>query len=161
MKLSSKEIEFLQQSNYLEGEYDNIALEDAKKAWIYAKSNRKTINLDYILQIHKKLMIRLNPDIAGKLRDCAVYIGGRTCEQKPRQETEKEINSWLKNYYQKSKTMESIINSHISFEHLHPFRDGNGRTGRILMNVQMLNAKLPLIIIHEGTEQSAYYRWFK
>ncbi len=54
-----------------------------------------------------------------------------------------------------------IKNSHIFFEKLHPFEDGNGRTGRILMNLQKLNEELPLLIIHEGEEQMEYYKWFK
>ena len=50
---------------------------------------------------------------------------------------------------------------HVDFEKIHPFADGNGRVGRILMNVQMINSGLPLITIHEGIEQQEYYRWFK
>ena len=58
------------------------------------------------------------------------------------------------------KNVEEIIKSHIVFEQMHPFADGNGRTGRILMNIQMLNQEYPLLIIHEGKEQQEYYKWF-
>ena len=50
---------------------------------------------------------------------------------------------------------------HIQFEHIHPFEDGNGRTGRILMNLQLRKRGLPIMVIHEGKEQSEYYKWFK
>ena len=56
---------------------------------------------------------------------------------------------------------ETIEQDHIWFEKIHPFEDGNGRTGRILMNIQRLNAGLPLLIIHEGKEQMEYYKWFQ
>ena len=47
------------------------------------------------------------------------------------------------------------------FVFIHPFEDGNGRVGRILMNLQMLKLKLPIMVIHEGREQQSYYRWFR
>jgi hypothetical protein len=50
---------------------------------------------------------------------------------------------------------------HINFEGIHPFEDGNGRIGRILMNLQRLSVGLPILIIHEGEEQFEYYKWFK
>jgi len=50
---------------------------------------------------------------------------------------------------------------YIEFEEIHPFEDGNGRTGRILMNLQRIKLGLSLLIIHEGKEQMEYYKWFK
>jgi hypothetical protein len=51
--------------------------------------------------------------------------------------------------------------AHVAFETIHPFVDGNGRIGRILMNWQRLQEGLPILIIHEGPEQMEYYKWFK
>jgi len=72
MKITSREIEFLSESNAIEGEYSKRALEDAKEAWEYAKENRAYITGPVILHIHKILMQRIRPDIAGKLRKCDV-----------------------------------------------------------------------------------------
>ena len=70
-------IKFLQQSNYIEKEYSDEALEDAKEAWVYAVSKDiESIDINYILEIHKLLLQRLRPDIAGKFRTCDVWIGG-------------------------------------------------------------------------------------
>ncbi len=50
---------------------------------------------------------------------------------------------------------------HVSYEKIHPFVDGNGRTGRMFMNWWRLTNGLPLLIIHEGDEQYNYYQWFQ
>jgi hypothetical protein len=49
---------------------------------------------------------------------------------------------------------------HVSFEHLHPFRDGNGRVGRILYNWQRLKLGLPIHVI-KYEDRWEYYNWFK
>jgi Fic family protein len=49
---------------------------------------------------------------------------------------------------------------HVQYEKIHPFVDGNGRTGRIFMNWWRINNGLPILVIHEGKEQWEYYKWF-
>lgn len=49
---------------------------------------------------------------------------------------------------------------HGYFEYLHPFRDGNGRTGRLLSNFILLRAKHPLLII-ELKDRDAYIKSLK
>ena len=50
---------------------------------------------------------------------------------------------------------------HVKYEKIHPFVDGNGRTGRIFMNWWRIKNNLPILVIHEGKEQMDYYKWFK
>jgi hypothetical protein len=47
---------------------------------------------------------------------------------------------------------------HHEFECAHPFVDGNGRTGRLLLNALRLDAGLPWLTIRPGDEQHEYYR---
>jgi len=128
-------------------------------AWGFIKPVTTQMSLELIKKIHKRLMSRLNIKIAGKLRQ--VQVGVQT------KEGFKEAVNWalIRGKLEElcktdPKTEEEIKQWHIKFEKIHPFEDGNGRTGRIIMNHQRLRAVLPLLIIHEGKEQHEYYQWF-
>lgn len=45
---------------------------------------------------------------------------------------------------------------HVRFEHIHPFSDGNGRTGRTLLNYFLLISNYPPLIVYEE-DRKAYY----
>ncbi len=159
--MTPKEIEFLRESNAIEREYSKEALQDAKQAWMMAKlASSDPIDIHYIVGIHRRLLKRLNPKIAGKIRDCPVMIGGETKFQN-KEEIIEEIRLLCNPGVYPTSSEDLIKRWHIQFENIHPFTDGNGRTGRIIMNVQRLKRGLPLLIIHEGKEQMEYYKWFK
>lgn len=163
-------VEFLQHSNWIEREYDSQAVEDAMQAWDYIMSIKRLTSED-LLEVHKRLMENLNPRIAGKFREVAVYVGGRAGANHyavPQMIASlvEEVNASIKEAgSSRSITTEDkekyAKQLHVRFEHIHPFEDGNGRSGRILMNWHRLQLGLPLIIIHEGDEQIEYYKWFR
>lgn len=160
-------IEMLQHSNWIEREMGQQALSDAIEAWKYAVRNHESITSKYILKIHKLLCRVINPRIAGKYRTCDVWIGGKQKKYVSQSLLEQELKDWLKkfNFLKKPKEIVSLEalarEAHVHFEGIHPFEDGNGRTGRILYNIHRLKLGLPLHIIYEGEEQLAYYQWFK
>ena len=158
-KLTKEEEEFLRESNKIEREYSEQALKDAFKAWRYGLLNKEFISLVTILKIHRKLMSSLEPDIAGKIRNVPVYIGGEKRDQSEG-EIFTQLEDWCENWATE-KTEQGIKKAHVVFEKIHPFCDGNGRTGRILMNLQRVKAGLPILIIHGGKEQVEYYKWFR
>ena len=158
MKQTSIETEFLRESNAIEREYSEQALDDAITAWTFTKKYiNKTINKTIILKIHKLLLQNISPGIAGKIRKYDVWIGGRK-GMNP-ELIELELQNWIDNFLD-CETEQEIKHSHVSFEKIHPFGDGNGRTGRILMNLLRLKTNHPILIIHEGEEQMEYYKWF-
>jgi fido (protein-threonine AMPylation protein) len=174
-KITDIEREFLLESNKIEREYSDEALEDAIIAWNYAKSEFKKskgkLSIPFILGIHERLLRRLAPHYAGQIRDCPVYIGGE-CRNQSREEIVMELtelcNMWdkkkeiLKSKAKRKQDREEFTKRwHILYEFCHKACDGNGRTGRILWNLQRLYLGLNILIIHEGLEQTNYYKIFK
>lgn len=163
--------EFLRQSNLIENEPSEEAYQDAQKAWDYAWKHRHQIDEYYIFDIHRLLLERLNPRIAGRFRGCDIWIGGKKKKYISVYTLKEQLSSWLKVFadvgmvHNPPRPPESyedaIREAHVQFEGVHPFEDGNGRTGRILYNIQRLKAGLPLHIIHVGEEQMEYYKWFE
>jgi len=149
--------EFLKQSNFIESEYGSEALDDSIKAWDYM-IGEDNITVNRILEGHRILLENLNSRIAGKFRNCKVWVGGRECPAD--YAVQGLLLNWVKLHGRASKE-EDIKKAHIAFEHIHPFEDGNGRIGRIIMNWQRIKNNLPILIIHEGYEQREYYLWFR
>ena len=58
----------------------------------------------------------------------------------------------LENAATEEEKLESILDTHIQFERIHPFSDGNGRTGRMLMNYSLLQEGFPPLIIEKETK---------
>ncbi len=158
--------EFLHESNEIENEFSDEAFEDACIAFQYGYqiicARDGKIKLNGILYTHHLLMGRMQPGIAGKLRTTEVMVGGRVCPKAFK--VPALMDNWILNYggkFHMNKFESDIKKAHIKFEKIHPFRDGNGRVGRIIMNLQRVYNDLPLLIIHTGKEQQEYYEWFK
>ena len=69
-----------------------------------------------------------------------------------------EIKALLKEYNSKSKiTFDDILDFHVRFESIHPFQDGNGRVGRLIMFKECLKHNIVPFIITEELKMF-YYR---
>ncbi|MDR1453503.1 MAG: Fic family protein [Candidatus Margulisbacteria bacterium] len=86
-------------------------------------------------------------------------VGG--VETAPPKQAPDDMADLLKKYNQeKQLTLEDIITFHYKFERIHPFQDGNGRVGRLIMFKECLkNNILPFII--EDEKKLFYYRGLK
>ena len=174
--IMEKEIqEFLVQSNWIEREYTERAEKDAIKAWEWITTQKGDLKVSQILKIHNYLLKNIHPEIAGEFRSCDVWIGGHCkvfiSESLLRDNMVQFCKEFNKVVCLKGQegVEEKIKNNHVLFEEFHVFQDGNGRVGRLLMNLQRVRMGLPVHIIHgkgKGDygfhhEQKEYYSWFK
>lgn len=70
-----------------------------------------------------------------------------------------QLIAWYNNAKQEMNAIEAIGELHLRFECIHPFIDGNGRTGRLLMNLELMKAGLLPVNI-KFTDRKKYYTCF-
>ena len=92
----------------------------------------------------------------GDYKKRANVVGGR--ETSKPSEVSKHMQTLLEKYNAKNNVqIEDIIEFHAEFEYIHPFQDGNGRVGRLIVLKECLkNNIIPFII--EDSKKSFYYR---
>ena len=77
------------------------------------------------------------------------------------EEVQEKIKELLLEYNQKeTKTLQDILDFHVKFERIHPFQDGNGRVGRLIMFKECLKYNIVPFIIEEDLKMF-YYRGLK
>lgn len=77
------------------------------------------------------------------------------------EEVDNLIKDLLKEYNsKKEKTFEDILDFHVQFERIHPFQDGNGRIGRLIMFKECLKYNIVPFIIEDNLKMF-YYRGLK
>jgi Fic family protein len=123
---------------------------------------KKHLKKDTILFLHKMLLSGIDEAIAGRFRQNDEYVRiGSYIAPSPTL-VEHLIDEALVAYGSdiSSFFIEKIAQFHLEFETTHPFCDGNGRIGRVLINYQLQSLDFPSIIIRDK-EKKAYYETFK
>ena len=131
-------------------------------------SNKKDINQKLILNWHDKLFQKTDTDNAGSFRkqDVQPYLG--KTEYVLWYDVADEISNLIKWYNKEKKTMNPVELSarfHNKFELIHPFIDGNGRIGRLLLIFILNKSSYPMLNIEPKEKQtyinkmeSAYFK---
>ena len=92
----------------------------------------------------------INENIKGTegFRKIQVFIQGSEHIPPEPQKVPNLMNYFIYNYNnEKQDIFEKIAKYHIEFECIHPFEDGNGRTGRLLINYELIKNNLPPVVI--------------
>lgn len=110
----------------------------------------KEITEDHIITMHNLFYSEIEPDYAGKYRDMNVIITGSSypvTDYKNIQIEMKNLLKWIKEKRHQYHTVEFAALLHKKFVFIHPFKDGNGRVARLLMNTVLIqDGYLPAII---------------
>lgn len=103
-----------------------------------------------IKSIHALILKNIDAKNAGKYRDINVLISG--AEYKPVQAVDipskmQEFIEWYKKEHATLHPIELAARVHVNFVGIHPFTDGNGRSSRLLMNLELIKHGFPPAII--------------
>lgn len=102
---------------------------------------------------------RKNWFVVGDYKKLPNEVGGRVTTSPEKVDDEvKSLIEWYNNI--KNKTLKDIIEFHYRFECIHPFQDGNGRVGRLLMFKECLKYNIVPFIIDDKLK-TFYYRGLK
>lgn len=151
-------------SNHTYSEYT-----DAKNAYYAIRKMlipfaKKIIDEEWIKQANGYIR-----HMQGEYRNTAVYIGNLSeavYYPPDPQDVPTLMNNWIREANIEAVTVkgvfEKIAASHVRFERIHPFSDGNGRTGRMIVNQQLINTGfLPVSIPPTGKYREAFRRYDK
>ena len=134
-----------------------------KKAFDFILNYNGDVTKEFICDLHKivvkdTLKEELKTQI-GCFRNLQVYIRGTDWLPPKPEDVPKEIKSLLFWYSKNKEKLHPLIVSayfHAGFETVHPFVDGNGRTGRLLMNFILHKNNFPMINIPNSIKHKYY-----
>lgn len=111
---------------------------------------REPITATTILSLHRLVMEKID-DHAGELRSVQVYIRGANFTPPPARDVPLYVQQWVQWLYSDAAYLyESVTRAaiaHHDFEAIHPFTDGNGRVGRLLLNLMLMQDGYPPALV--------------
>lgn len=144
---------------------DHLEARSHKEALDYlyeliGKDKRNTISEVLIRSLNQIVERDIDKGWAGKYRNSSVLIGGT--DYKPPEANDvpdmmRKLVLWFKTNRNKLHQVEFASILHHKLVFIHPFFDGNGRTARLAMNVVLMQAGFPLVIILKH-DRKKYYR---
>jgi Fic family protein len=122
----------------------------------------ENLSTDLILELHKMLLGDINNDWAGRWRKNGEWVRV-SAHLAANPEFVPGLMSELVAKYNSDDDyfLSKIGHFHAEFENIHPFNDGNGRIGRVLVNQQLMKLGLPPIIIQNKGKNTDYYPLFQ
>ncbi len=134
----------------------------AKITEILLEKDKHPLTIKLILHLHKTLLMHIDDSVAGRFRSGKEWVRvGNHLGANPQfvptlmQELVDAYNQQYIRYF-----LDAIAHFHAEFETIHPFVDGNGRMGRVLINLQLMNVDLPPITIQNKNKHTAYHPLF-
>ncbi len=125
-------------------------LKNTEKVFFEILELNKDIDKDFIINVHKKLMENVDSRIGFRTTDIRVVRS--RFKASPGKYVLTDMNlllEWSKKNKKKLHPLVFAAIFHHKFEKIHPFSDGNGRTGRMLLNYILIRDNYPPLIIRK------------
>ena len=130
----------------------------ARAIELLAENPSQNLTVELILTLHKVLLTGINDSFAGRFRSGDEWVRVETHIGTNPAFVNDLMFKLVENYNQSERELiEKIAYFHNEFESIHPFCDGNGRIGRVLINQQLMNSGLPPIMIPAKNKYLEYY----
>jgi len=143
---------------------DHLEAKDHQAALEYLhdlvdKNKKHTISEMLIRNLHQIIIQETDKEWAGRYRNANVVIGGAKhtppdALQVPQKM--RDLITWLNAQKNKTNIVELAALLHHKLVYIHPFFDGNGRTSRLTMNLLLMQAGYPLVIILKNDRKKYY-----
>lgn len=116
------------------------------------------IKEEYLLELHSIVLYNFKHKLPGKYRTGYVNLTNTEKKLPSAQAVPPKMRAFINeiNHYQDGSDLKKIARDHYEFESIHPFFDGNGRVGRLILLTQLLSRGYPPAII-EVEDRYKYY----
>lgn len=143
---------------------DHLEAVGHKDAFLYVQDivSKKIPLTEFVIKNIHSLVLMNKPEDKGVYRRVPVRIMGAFTEPVQPYMIEPKITELLAENEKRKATMniiERVARFHLEFESIHPFIDGNGRTGRLLMNFELMQNGYPPINV-KFSDRKRYYEAF-
>ena len=116
-------------------------------------NQKEKISLRMIREFNSLIMI----NGGGTFKTLPNEIVGANFKTSPPHLVEEHLNKLIENFYNSNEDIiKKVAIFHADFEKIHPFPDGNGRTGRLLMNLELMKEGFPITIIKKEDREDYY-----
>lgn len=141
---------------------EHLEVVNHREAILYLEeiiANKESFSEWQIKNIHSLVLKGINDRYAGVYRDQQVLISGATHIPPAPYLLKEKMQNFINWYNTEAKSLHPIEKAtmvHIIFVGIHPFIDGNGRTSRLLLNLELMKNGFPPIVIKNANRLEYY-----